>query len=312
LRILFPAVALLLTPFIGDTAFSFSTSSFSTTHALALAGQAGLFAVFFAAACRRYRGTYAVTFSTVLALVLLGLCAGILAVGIANAAQLMPARWMLFMGPMRRGFGGMGGRMPLDTNMMIAQVVAALGACSLLALLPAWGLVREPLRRSNPAISAGATAGALLLAALFASVPALGANAEIYSHRATALTGLVILAHVLTVYFGLRLLRNFRGIVLGWTFAGGLAALWIGPMLLEAARLLLFDNGLPAEEMRTLNTLSPLGMLVNLWLPSGSTSPLLGLLWQWFVVAALAVACLMQQRKQQPALNPPRPAPAAA
>jgi hypothetical protein len=297
--ILFPAIALLLTPFIGDTAFSFSTTSFTSTHALAIAGQAGLFAVFFAAACRRYRGTYKTTFSAALAMVLLALCAGIMLVSLANAQNLMPARWMMFFGPMRRGFGGMGGRVPLQTNFIIAQIVAALAACSLLAILPAWGLVREPWRIARTPLAAAATAGMLLLTAVLAATPALGAPEDMYSRRAFFLSILVILAHVLTVFLGLRLLRNVRGIVLGWTFAAGLAALWIGPMLLEAARLLLFDNGAPVEDFRTLNTLSPLGMLVNLWLPSGSASPIPGLIWQWLVVVALAAISLVQFRKAQ-------------
>ncbi len=280
----FPAFALLLTPFIGGTAFSFSTTGTADWKFLvAILGQAGFFTIFFIAVCRRYRGSYATTFTVLMALGLVALWAGLTVVGIRYGGDLQIGRMFMF-GRGRRGAG-------LPPVMPTVQTVAGIAACALMGLMPLWSLVQ---RERQGRVPLPWRAMVWIVLALLCVLPGFG-DAEIYSRRALWLSLWLMGAHVLTVYFGLRLLSAVKPFFAGLIGVGGLLLLWAGPMVLETLHIIFFhpDN---TDGMGVLATLSPMGLLVNVWNKDSTVTPYPGLVWQWLIVGMLVGVSLLVKR----------------
>ena len=191
-----PGFAMLMTPVVGETIFSFrgGAPAYDAVYTMGIAGQAVLFGIFFLGSCRLYRGTYPTALSVFLGMLLLGVWAGLSATGIGLSDQLAMTRII-------RQFRGDG----LDT----VQVVMSLASCMLLSAVPFWAALQE--ERAGKSNSWLMHVLLVTLAGVLVSVPAWGAGQlAAMSTRTMVVTLLCGGAQVLTIHCLLRMVRSMR------------------------------------------------------------------------------------------------------
>jgi hypothetical protein len=282
-----PGLALLISPLFDRTIFIFSGTAprFMWSQAAAFGAQALFFAVFFSGACRRYRGTFATTFNVPQAFVLL------LTWSVASAVGL--GLWDEFSAG--RGFFGPGGSGE-DVIFRHAQAIASLAAAMTLALIPLSTIAVERRDKRMPAIFVPFL---LALAAVAVAMVVLGVYPwEGDYHFAPLVTLLVAGAHVLTVYGLFRLTRRMQPIIAWLIVGGGLALLWLGPLVLELARVLVAGVESEQNGFGALGTMSPLGLLISAWTGRPPYPPVWGLIVQWVVAGVVAASTLLLKDKR--------------
>ncbi len=279
-----PGLAVLLTPFVGETVFNLTgfTPPMDSAYAFGFAGQGGFFLIFFVGTCRLYRGTYPAALSSSLGLLVMAVWGALSAVGIHYGLD--PASRPIFFGRMPGTLGAPG------------QIVGAVCSCLVISVAAHWPMVREG--RLWPK-KWPVQAGFLLAAAALACLPLLGARAApLMSGQLALITFGCCLAQVVVIYAMIWAMRNSTFILALIVTGGTVAVLWIGPLVLEVIRISFFApeaRGDPAFPL--LASLSPPVLLAQIF----SVDPpvyVVGLVWQW-VIAGLALGMMALAMKRR-------------
>jgi hypothetical protein len=305
--ILFPGLGLVLTPFLGETVFGVGapvTDAFDEGYAFGAAGQAALFIIFFFGACRLYRGAYRVVFTEFQAVALLAVWAILSAIGLWYSDRIGIQHLL-------------GSSTEFDEDLGTAQIVASVASCIILAFIPFWSFLQEDRRRAtNPALRLGSIVAVALLAAL----PPCGAVwMKTFNVSNIAWTLLIVGAQIVIAYGVLRAVRRLHFLLAAVIAGAVLLLLWIGPLVLELGRVMIWDRGLDREQnLSVLGTLSPLGYLAALWNGNRSVSLVPGTVVQLAsALLIVTVAFFIIRRKERtvapvvpPVMSPARlPAP---
>jgi hypothetical protein len=175
-----------------------------------------------------------------------------------------------------------------------AQAIASLVAAMIVALIP---LSTMAVERARNMVRGWFVIPLLILCSAAIWLVALGVLAD-KEMRAAALwlTLLVAGAHVSAVYAAFRLLRRMRPVYAWLIIAGGMACLWLVPLILELVRFML--AGQPSDDagFGLLGTLSPLGLLISMWTAVKPFSPIPGLAVQWLIPGILGLLLVPRKR----------------
>ena len=284
-----PAVSLLTSPLIGQSIFVFTRGGGADAwvYTASFLMQGAFFSLFFAGACRRYRGTYVTTYSLLQSFLLLLMWSGATA-------------WSLALGASVR-FDMPGMRMGIN-NDYIPQVICSLVAAMLISAvaLRTLVIVQRGKRRSWVAV-AGMLVG-IVGAITVLPVGALVAHTIEVSTFVETATGAG--AFAVTLYSLLYLTRNHRPWVMTLIVGPVLIALWCVPLMLEVVRAIYLNNhGQNDVEFGIFGNFSVLGMLINVWGDDAKVSPVAGLVGQWVVAAGLGVLAVMRGEKSEGKTN---------
>ncbi|MGN6369578.1 MAG: hypothetical protein ACTHN5_15070 [Phycisphaerae bacterium] len=272
-----PAVSLLTSPLIGQSIFVFTRGVAVNPwiYTASFLAQGAFFALFFAGACRRYRGTYLTTFSMgqSLLLVVTWSAATAAALALGNDVRLQ----------------GMFGRMR-EEDFHVGQIICSVIAGMLIALVPLRTLVIvQRGKRRSWVVVAGMMLGIIVALSLM-PVGAMGLYVVPWEN--VTATAMGIGAFVVTMYGLLYLTRNFRPWVMGLIVGAVMLALWCVPLFLEVVRAIYLSNhGAGAEVdagFGVFGNFSPVGMLIDVW-NDGKVSPVAGLVGQWVVGVSVGV-----------------------
>lgn len=249
-----PALAVLMTPLSGRTAFNFAFRGTAMTPAygLGLAAQIVIGGIFFCGAMRRFRRDDVPALGTVLGLMLLAAWVATSAVGIRNWELVSPVMFQRLNQP--------------DFNVQaIGSIVAAL----LIALVPVAGSARMAVQWHRIAATAGGRAVhrpappplVALLATVIVPAVLFGATRDREWRPAVVPVVVVSGAFLFTSSYLLRYfyLRNLRAAV--W-MAFWLIVTWLLPLGADALRNNFSDDLNPKP---LFSLLSPIGALINVW-----------------------------------------------
>ncbi len=263
-----PGVSILASPFLGETIFNLSAGRFNmrAAYPTAFAAQLAFSAIFFLAACRRYRDAHAIAFNVPLGVALVAVWGLLSAIGIRIWPDEVKGRFM-------RGF---------EQPPLYGQIVAGLGVAALLMMVPLFSLAALESRWRFKA--------ALRIAALslivFAGVLSVG-GADLDPAR-YGLTLLVLACHAVTLYALFRLVRRKAPVLAGGMVLLFLFMLWIAPLIVEFVRTEFFQPPEASHDLSFITTLSPVGLLITGWNPAdGQPSPLAGIVLQVVLAAGL-------------------------
>ncbi len=291
---LLPGLALLISPLMGETVFHFSArpATLSLAYPVSFAAQAVFFSIFFAGACRLYRGTYASTFNLAQALAIS------LAWTLTSIAGIR--LWDTFHVDLRMFFRDMAS---ISSN---HQTIASIIAAMLVAIVPLRTLVFTERRwKKNQPLASAATLLAII--AIITSIPlAIIHHAEATPANLT-ITALVVASHVFCVYLLLRVMRRAKPTQAIMAVAIPGILLWIGPLAVELIQTLLAvpdAYGNRHSGTGFASSFSPPGLLTETWLPGPHVSPLPGLIFLCLVPALLTLL-VFKKRLAPPALAEP-------
>jgi hypothetical protein len=277
---LLPGVSLLAAPFLGETIFTLAGGRISmhAAYPVALTSQMAFSTLFFIGACRRYRGSYLTTFNVPMGVALVGVWGGLSAIAI----QLWPS----LLGTFARDFV----QPAVDT-----QIVAALGVAAVLMIVPTFALAawesRHPvtLPRRILALAGIVLAGSVVMTTM-------GFN---FHHW--AITLLVLMAHALTVYGGLRFCARMAPLAMAVFMIALEFCIWVLPVLVEVVRWYFLPENrltLVVHDFSLISTFSPLGVLLVAW----GDDPNGPFLWLGIVLqlglAGLMLRLVAQQKKK--------------
>ena len=300
---LFPGLGLILTPFLGETIFSFGGAgvgkTFDEGYAFGAAGQAALFLIFFLGTCRLYRGVYRVVFTEFQAVALLAVWAVLSTLGLWYSNRI----------GIQHLFFGM--NQEFDETLGMAQIVASVASCVVLAFVPFWSFLQEDRRRAtHPLLRLGSIVAVALLAAL----PAAGAMwMSSYSIVHLELTLLIVVSQVAILYALLRLAHRMRFWLAAIVAGGALLVLWVGPLALEVGRIAVLNwQGGNEHDLSVLGTLSPLGYLAAVWDGNGNLPLLPGLVVQLLAAVVLCTVAYLVVRLKMPESSSPAAPPIVA
>ena len=278
-----PAVSLLASPLIGQSIFAFARGGGADAwiYAASFLMQGAFFSLFFAGACRRYRGTYVTTYSLMQALLLLVMWS-------------MATAWSMALGEsVRLSMPGI--RMGGDRD-YIPQIICSLVAAMLIAIVPLRTLVivQRGKRRSSVA-TVGMLVG-VVGAMVVLPMGALVGHSIAPGNFVSTAVGMG--AFVVTLYSLLYLTRNFRPWVMTLIVGPGVMALWCVPLILEVVRAIYLNNhGQPEGEFGMFGNFSVVGMLISVWSNEKVASPVAGLVGQWVVAVGLGVWAVMRKER---------------
>ncbi len=291
---LLPGVSLLAAPFLGETIFTFARGmgrmggiSMYPAYSTALVAQAALGALFFIGACRRYRGAYLTTFNVPMGVALVAVWS-MLSV---FAIQIWPSLTSIF----RRDF-------PQQPSIH-AQIVAALCVAALLLIVPAHALATWETRHR---VAAGQRMLALAGMVLAGAIVLLTAP---FDAMPWMVTFLVLAAHVVTVYAGLRIWARATPMSMAIIMLVLLAGLWLVPLLIEIIRWYFFvrsNQDIAVRDFTLISTFSPLGSLLGAW-SNSPDGPVLwvGLVFQLGLAGLLMRLAARHNRPAAPVTAPP-------
>ena len=296
-----PPFAMLLTPFMGETIFSMGGAgrNFDAGYVIGIAGQAVLFLVFFAGACRLYRGTYATAFSSRLAMILLLTWSVLSFLGLEYSNRLGLTELFRGNGEFVEGLG-------------TAQIIASFTTCLIISTLLLWSFIQEE-RRAKSRLPL--RAAMILVTAILVAAPTWGAQWKAaYSVQNHIITVLVALPQVLVAYSLLRLLRSIKFIFAFLITAAVALIFWVGPLILEIIRVTWIQPyGDNPDHLSILAGMSPPGLLAGIWQNVDDVPVVASLIFQWLVSLAIvagAFALIRRADKHPPAQGTSSPAPA--
>ncbi|HUO07048.1 MAG TPA: hypothetical protein VM008_01850 [Phycisphaerae bacterium] len=284
-----PALSLLTGPIIGQSIFVFGGSSagYEWIYTASFVCQAVFFSIFFAGACRRYRGTYATTFSVRQAFLLLLAWSG-------------TTIWSMALGDRVR-LAGIAGS---EGDFHVPQIIISLIAALLISIVPIRTLIVHQRGRRSVVMTA------VFLAAVIGTIAVLpmGAMATkgIAKESFTA-TAWLVGAAVVTLYSLLYFVRRMRPWVMVLVVGLSMGVIWCVPLFLEVIRMIYVSNHSgPEPKFGMIGNFSPVGALIDIWWTEKSYPPMWGIIWQWFVAGVLAVfAIFVRERKAvQPLMVP--------
>ena len=285
---LMPALNVLATPLAGRTVFNLGETGGDAVafYAPAFVFHVAFGAIFFAAACRRYRRDDRLAVGTDLGLALLAVWVATSAFAILKWEEYRPAI------------------MARERSMPQVQFIGSLAAAMLLALLPLNGAafaaadwagrraLGDPALRRRPVPP--------LLVATAAAAVCLGLAAVPVPNRtawAVARTAVVLVAFCAASLYALRLLYRRTGspqlpLVALWLFLT-----WVLPPGIDGANWYLSQDR--PQALGTVSSFSPLGALIEVWTGRGDmTTP--GLISQMALAAALAALFHLTGRRRLP------------
>jgi hypothetical protein len=256
-----PPLAILGTPFVGETIFNLTAGRLNprALYAIALPAQLAFGVLFFIGACRRYRGAYTSTFNVGMGVILMTIWGGLSLVATWAWPQVM-----------QRFATGREALLP-------SQIVASLVAASILAIVPTHALAAWEHARG---LSAQKRALALAGAVVAASLPM-----YLSVNLAAWLVLLVILTlHTLTLYSAFRFTRGMSMLAAGVMAVGLLFTLWVAPLFVDLCYYLMTAPPSAPEELSAISSFSPIGSMLIAWQdPSSRPSLLWGVSFQLFV-----------------------------
>jgi hypothetical protein len=286
-----PALSLLTGPFIGQSIFVFTGSStgYEWIYTASFVSQAVFFSIFFAGACRRYRGTYATTFSVPQAFLLLVAWSG-------------ATIWSMALGERVR----LAGVTRMEEDYHVPQIIISVIAALLISIVPLRTLIVYQRPRRSLSLTAAVVAG--VIAAI--GVLPLGALAQWSLPRECfSETAWVSGAAVVTLYSLLYFTRKMRPWIMVLVAGFSMGLIWFVPLFLEVMRMIYLANhsgtagGQPAFGL--MGNFSPIGALIDIWWSdrnSPAVPPMWGIIWQCFVAAVLAVFAIFV--RERPAMQP--------
>jgi hypothetical protein len=283
-----PGLALLASPFIGDSAFSFraSPSTSEWAYPMTIGAQLASIGICFAGACRLYRGTYGTTFTPLLAFLLLAAWCAVSMLG-----EIM---WDGFR------FKGVHFWMFGDPSRHVAQTIGSTIAAMVFTLVPLRTMTAVvPGKRGMPWwMSTVYLVGCVAVIGSIGFASEWGGAVETELSRARLVTFFLVGAHVVTVFLLFQLLRNLRATIAILVVCGSVLLFWIGPLFLELIRSIIAVSDGNAPTLGVIGTLSPLGLLISTWVPDGPRpSPVPGLVVQWMVAILLGIGLWVQAQK---------------
>jgi hypothetical protein len=274
-----PGASVLASPFLGETIFNLSGGRFSlrAAYPLAFAAQAGFSAIFFRAACRRYRDAHAVAFSLPLGIALVAAWEALSAVAIRLWPREVHFRFMH----------------ELEQPEAPAQIVASLAVTALLMLVPLFSLAAA--HRLPPLSRRVLVLGLIVLAG---SLAVLGDGARV---EPWLITLLVMACHAVTFYALFYLVRERTVVVAGCLVLAALFAIWIAPLIAELVRSEFFAPRWDNPAFTLIGTVSPLGLLITQWsTEENMPGPAAGIVMQVAVAAFFySLAFRNRQRSKQ-------------
>jgi hypothetical protein len=288
--VILPGLAILVSPMFQETIFTFSsTRSSSFAYPLSFICQGAFFSLFFVAACRRYRGTYALSFPSWMALLLL--------MSWSASSVFGHIYWKDFF------FSNLARDMQAE-GLIDAQVVGSVIAAMLISFVAICSTVFEQKTGRSRLLSLLIC----LVTSMLIACASLGAF-KVGSHPSLGnfmITWLTAGAFVVTAYSLVLLMSGmkviFRILVIGFAFL----MLWLGPLILEVVRAIAIERARVGgfddnPHFGLFGNLSPIGLLVNSWVvvPYYSRAP--GLIAQWIIaLALLPLALFISSRLQRP------------
>ncbi len=283
LYMLLPGFALLLSPVIGNSILSYTPASGALVwgYPACFLSQTAVFALMFAGACRRYRGTYLTTFTVMQSILVVVVWCAISAVGY----------WLWPEFHLMAGiFGPRGPDFPATRE---SQVVASMIVGMLLCLLPLRTMTF--LAEREKILNWQAT---IVLVVLTLSLGCIGIGALGEEHATIKIYEVSLLtagAFVATAYAILQMLRRALTLVMVLTVIGVGLILWFVPLMLEVLRLYLTVRVNPeGADLGVMGTLSPVGMLILAWTHNSPVSFVPGLIFMW-VVAGILLGLVVTQ-----------------
>jgi len=200
--------------------------------------------LFFIGACRRYRGTYLTTFNVPMGVALVGVWAGLSAVAIRIWPDLM-------------------NNFPHEMRPRAAdQMTAGFAVAALLLIVPVHALATWEARFRVSPNGRAATLAATVLAALILLA------GDGFNGFKAGMTLLVLAAHGVTVYAGLRLLARAKPTTAAVWIIVMLFGMWAVPILLEVVRWFFLPENREVvrnTDFTAISTFSPLGLLLIVW-----------------------------------------------
>jgi hypothetical protein len=263
--ILLPGVLLLMGPLLGQTIFRYGTPvHLGWGYAASIAGQVAFFALLFNGACRRYRGTYATTFTAAQAFLL------VLAWGFVSICGMQSLDQFEMLRPFQNE----------DPAFFAAQVVTSIMVGTVLSFIPAYTMAVEQGDSRRMGFLAWPLVA--LAAAVLAMIPFGNPHAANLTWLNLGFTLLAVFPYVAGVYL---FCRWYRTVAFGWIVlwvALAVLVLWLAPMVVALLAYMILGYGSDVV-VRTITTLSPIGLLVDRWVqsPSDHVSPIAGMIVQW-------------------------------
>jgi hypothetical protein len=285
-----PGLALLMSPLIGGTIFlpSKTPPVLEWAYPAAFAAQGAFFAIFFAGACRAYRGTYATTFSILQALGITWVWSAVSIAGIVMWDRFHMEMWR------EQGINS-----PTRT---IASLVAAM----LVALIPIRTLTVMELRWNRRAWMSLLVLLAVAIGILTIPLALLGTHLDsdstigpIASPHRFVLTAVVIASHVACVYLIFRVMRRAKGASTFFAVAIFGFLLWIGPLVVELIRYWMHvgvDAGDVSDGLAA--AFSPVVLLGFIWTPENKVWITGGVVWVIVVPVLLALLVFRKRGKE--------------
>jgi hypothetical protein len=281
-----PGLALLMSPLIGGTIFSSSKLPpvLEWAYPAAFAAQAAFIAIFFAGACRAYRGTYSTTFNLVQALGLTWVWSAVSIAGIVMWDHFHMNAWRDGADPSER-------------------VIASLIAAMLIALVPLRTLTIVELHgKSGVWKSVGvlvAVVGGIMAIAVAPMWIAVDGMGDMATMGRCLLTLVVIGSHVACVYLIFRVMRRAKGVPTFFAVAILGFVLWVGPLLVELMRYWLqLRQPVTDPNDGAAAAFSPVVLLGFIWTADNKV-PLTGaLVWVGLVPVLLALVVIRAGRRK--------------
>lgn len=281
---LLPAMGLLTGPLLGNTIFYFGPTPWTISvwvYPVSIVGQLAFFSLFFAAACRCYRGTYRTVFTGWQALLLPVVWAGLSAAGIV-LVEAIPIIQRLFYRE--------------DAMIVGKQVAASTAMAMLLSLIPIYTVSMEQRgRRGRLGMGLAAT---LVLSVVVGMIP-MGVWRQFQTTGTQfAVTWLAVAAFLLTVFLICHLFSKATPSSLGILLAIVTFVVWVGPLAPAAIVHAMVED--PESTLaQTVATFSPVGLLMDQWTSDAPVSAAPGLAWQWFLPLLLLVYAGVRRRAKR-------------
>ncbi len=292
---LLPGVALLVSPVMGSTVFSFvpGAPAMQFAYPFSFAAQAVFFSLFFAGACRLYRGTYATTFNLWEAMALSAAWSATTLAGL----ELWP-RFHITTIFFRQ----------LRSITPSAQVIASTILAMLIVGIPLRTLMLTETRWKKP--MAGRLGVLLAMILVVAAIPLgiVDAPDGIATIGRFVVTVLIVAAHVVCVYLLFRIMRRAKPAQAFMAIAVPGLLVWFGPLGVELITMLMGPvdaYGNHPEATGFASSFSPVGLLAQTWMPGEHVSPVAGLVFQCALPVVLGLLMWKKSGKKVPEMIVP-------